>query len=77
MITDAEKLNSVLLGLTLISVLHKLYPDEFEMDKVMGLLGNAEAMKKLKAGQSPAEVLQRRQLGNAGISGKAPEGFDL
>lgn len=57
-VTDAEKLNSVLLGLSLISVLNRLYPNDFEMDKVLGLLGNAEAMKKLQAGQSPAEVLR-------------------
>lgn len=58
LITDAEKLNSVLLGFTLISVLHKLYPEEFDMSNVIELLGNAEAMKRLTAGQSPAEVLR-------------------
>jgi len=57
LITNTEKLNSVLLGLTLISVLHKLYPGEFEMDNVMELLGNAEVMKKLKAGQSLAAMI--------------------
>jgi uncharacterized protein YbbC (DUF1343 family) len=57
-VTDAEKLNSVLLGLSLISVLHRLYPNNFEMDKVLALLGNAEAMEKLQAGRSPAEVLR-------------------
>ncbi len=61
-LTDSEKLNSVLLGLTLISVLHKLYPAEFDINSAMGLLGNAEAMRKLQAGQPPSEVLQ------AGIS---------
>jgi uncharacterized protein YbbC (DUF1343 family) len=58
LITNSEKLNSVLVGLTLISVLHRLYPDKFEMGNVMNLLGNVEAMKRLKAGESPAEVLQ-------------------
>ena len=57
-IIDPGKLNSVLLGLSLISVLHRLYPDQFEIDKVMELLGNAEAMRKLKAGQTPLDVLR-------------------
>jgi uncharacterized protein YbbC (DUF1343 family) len=56
--TSPEKLNSVLLGLTLISVLHTLYPKEFDIDGVQELLGNAEAMKMLKTGRRPSEVLQ-------------------
>jgi uncharacterized protein YbbC (DUF1343 family) len=57
-ITDVEKLSPVLLGLSLISVLHRLYPDRFEIDKALELLGNEEALKRLKAGQSPDEVLR-------------------
>lgn len=57
-ITDLEKLNSVLLGLSIISTLRRLYPDKFQMDKVMDLLGNEKAMKMLRAGESPAEVLR-------------------
>ena len=58
LITNSEKLNSVLVGLTLISVLQRLYPEKFEIGLVIGLLGNSEALKRLKAGKSPAEVLQ-------------------
>jgi uncharacterized protein YbbC (DUF1343 family) len=58
MIVDREKVHSVMLGLTLISVLHRLYPDEFELENVMQLLCNAKAMEMLKAGLSPVEVLQ-------------------
>ena len=57
-ITDTEKLNSVFLGLSLVSILHRLYPDKFQIDKVLELLGNTEALKRLKAGQSPEQVLQ-------------------
>ncbi len=57
-ITDTANLNSVLLGLSLISILHRLYPDEFEIGKVMELLGNAEAMRRLQAGESPDRVLR-------------------
>jgi len=58
LLTEPEKLNSVLLGLTLVSALRDLYPDNFEMDGVMDLLGNAGAMKRLKAGESPEAIFQ-------------------
>jgi uncharacterized protein YbbC (DUF1343 family) len=57
LITNCEKLNSVLVGLTFISVLHRLYPGKFEMGTAIRLVGNMEAMKRLKAGESPADVL--------------------
>ncbi len=57
-VTDVENLNSVLLGLSLISILNRLYRDEFQMNKAIELLGNAEAMKNLREGKSPAEVLR-------------------
>lgn len=57
-ITDIEKFRSVYLGLALISILHKLYPEEFEIDNVIDLLGNEDAMRRIKAGQSPDEVIR-------------------
>jgi uncharacterized protein YbbC (DUF1343 family) len=57
-VTDPERLNSVLLGLTIASILHRLYPAKFEIAKVMDLLGNAGAMQKLQAGESADKVLQ-------------------
>lgn len=57
-LTDEDKFNSVLAGLTLISALYKLYPDRFEVDKSLPLLGNEKALNTLKAGRSPAAVLQ-------------------
>jgi uncharacterized protein YbbC (DUF1343 family) len=58
LITDSGRLNSVLLGLTLITVLRKLYPEESEIENVVNLLGNKSAMKNLKAGRTPAEILR-------------------
>ncbi len=58
LITNCERLNSVRVGLTLISVLHRLYPEKFDMGTAIRLLGNVAAMKRLKAGEGPAEVLQ-------------------
>ena len=54
-VTEPEKLNSVALGLTMISVLNKLYPVEFTIDRVQDLLGNDEVMQNLKNGKTPSE----------------------
>jgi uncharacterized protein YbbC (DUF1343 family) len=58
LVTDADRLNSVLLGLTLASVLNKLYPNEFKMDTITNFLGNAAAMEMLQAKQPPPKVLR-------------------
>ncbi len=57
-LTNPEKLNSVLLGMTLISTLRRLYPDKFEIDRVLRLLGSERALEQLKAGVPPAEILK-------------------
>jgi uncharacterized protein YbbC (DUF1343 family) len=56
-ISNPIQLNSVLLGLTLASVLNKLYADDFKMDSIGDVLGNASAMRMLKAAKTPSEVL--------------------
>jgi uncharacterized protein YbbC (DUF1343 family) len=56
--SDPDGLDSVLLGLTLIAVLHRLYPGEFEIDNTLRFLGNNAALVELKAGKAPSEVLR-------------------
>jgi uncharacterized protein YbbC (DUF1343 family) len=58
LVTDADRLNSVLLGLTLAFVLNKLYPNEFKMDTIINFLGNTAAMEMLQAKQPPVKVLR-------------------
>ncbi len=62
-LTDRAAFNSVLAGLTLISTLHRLYADRFEMDKVIRLLGNERALNELKRGEAPARVLREANAG--------------
>jgi uncharacterized protein YbbC (DUF1343 family) len=59
LVTDSERLNSVLLGLTLVSTLNKLFPNDFKMDRIWEYLGNALAIRMLEEAQSPAEILRR------------------
>jgi uncharacterized protein YbbC (DUF1343 family) len=55
LVTNADKINPVLFGFAIISVLNKLYPEKFEIGKVMDRLGNADTMKLLKAGRLPGK----------------------
>lgn len=57
---DGKRLESVKLGLTIVLVLQKLYPNKLEIDKMMTLLGNAEVLEILKRGAfPPASTLER------------------
>ncbi|HYQ59818.1 MAG TPA: hypothetical protein VEP29_02115, partial [Desulfatiglandales bacterium] len=42
----------------LISQIYGLYPAKFDIDGVLRLMGNESALKALKAGHSPQEVLR-------------------
>ncbi len=57
LISDIERFQPVLLGLTLISVLHEMYPREFDIDGVNKLLGNEAALRMLKQRRPPAEAM--------------------
>jgi uncharacterized protein YbbC (DUF1343 family) len=61
LLTDRERFDSVHTGMTLISVLYKLYREKFEVDKVVRLLGNEKALAALKGGSPPATVLRDAQ----------------
>ena len=54
----AKKILAFTPGLTLISALHRLYPGKFEIDKVIRLLGNQQALDALKRGEPPADILR-------------------
>lgn len=52
-VTDRLTLDSPELGLELASALHKLYPNDFDMPKLMALLANQKTMDALIAGTDP------------------------
>jgi uncharacterized protein YbbC (DUF1343 family) len=56
-LTDRKAFHSVLTGLTLISTLHRLYGDRFDMTRLIRLLGNEQADNALKRGEAPEKVL--------------------
>jgi uncharacterized protein YbbC (DUF1343 family) len=59
LVTDIERLNSVLFGLTLVSTLNKLYPNDFKMDRIWEYLGNTVATRMLREAHSPSDILRR------------------
>ena len=57
-LTDRNGLDALELGIELAAALHKLYPNEFKIDKMQGLLVNQAAYDALLAGQDPRRIAQ-------------------
>src|SRR5713226_8766472 len=55
-ITDRSRFQSVLTGLEIAVALHQLFPAEWKIDSYSRLLVNAEALERLKRGESVEEV---------------------
>jgi uncharacterized protein YbbC (DUF1343 family) len=49
------------LGIEIAALLEKMYPEEFEVEKTITLLGNAETVQKLKDGVPAAEIVKSWQ----------------
>ncbi len=56
-ITDRASLNSMLMGLEIAAALNKLYPENFSLDKMIELVGNADTIAKLKSGEAPTRIV--------------------
>jgi uncharacterized protein YbbC (DUF1343 family)/CubicO group peptidase (beta-lactamase class C family) len=56
-ITDRASLDSMLMGFEIAAALQKLYPRNFQMDKMITLVGNSAAMARLKNGDAPTRIL--------------------
>jgi uncharacterized protein YbbC (DUF1343 family)/CubicO group peptidase (beta-lactamase class C family) len=55
-LTDREALASPMLGVELISALHRLYPDRFQLEATLGMLGSRRALEQISAGQDPGSI---------------------
>jgi len=56
-VSDRATFEPMRAGLEIAAVLAKLYPGNFEVSKMMALVGNAETIAKLKAGETPATIV--------------------
>jgi len=60
-VTDRNVLDSPQMGIELAAALHKLYPDNWKIDKISGLLANQQIFDQLSAGSDPREIAQSWQ----------------
>ena len=56
-ITDRASLNSMLMGLEIAAALYKLYPNHFELEKMIELVGSADTIANLKSGEAPTRIV--------------------
>jgi len=56
-ITDRFKVRSMRMGLEIAAILLKLYPKQFEISKMIELVGNADTMQQLQSGVPPEKIV--------------------
>jgi uncharacterized protein YbbC (DUF1343 family) len=56
MLSDRDKLDPTLLGVEIISALHKLYPEDFQINKTLDLIGSREVLREIKSGENPVAI---------------------
>ncbi len=57
-LVDRNTLNSPLLGLEIISALHHLFQDRFEIDRTQAMVGSQETIAAVKDGKDPMTIAQ-------------------
>jgi uncharacterized protein YbbC (DUF1343 family)/CubicO group peptidase (beta-lactamase class C family) len=55
-VTDRNVLDTPELGLEVAAALHKLYPDQYQLDKIETLLANRAALHDLETGRDPQRI---------------------
>jgi uncharacterized protein YbbC (DUF1343 family) len=56
-ITDRKTFRSMPMGLEIADVLHRLYPDQFQLEKTIALLGSEVTIERLARGDDPAQIV--------------------
>jgi uncharacterized protein YbbC (DUF1343 family)/CubicO group peptidase (beta-lactamase class C family) len=56
-ITDRASVNAMLMGLEIASLLNKKYPNNFQLAKMIELLGSSATIDRLKAGDAPSRIV--------------------
>lgn len=57
-VTDPQSFRSMLMGLEFVSVLHKLYPENFDVAKTIELLGSKSTVDALERSDDPSRIVQ-------------------
>jgi len=56
-ISDRFKVRSMRIGLEIAAILQKLYPKQFEISKMVELVGNSDALQQLQSGVAPEKIV--------------------
>jgi uncharacterized protein YbbC (DUF1343 family) len=56
-VTNRDSFASMRMGIEIAAALAKLYPRNFDATKIIALVGNAETIRRLKAGDAPAAIV--------------------
>jgi uncharacterized protein YbbC (DUF1343 family) len=56
-ITNRAELNSMRMGLDIAAALHRLYPQQFHLEKTIELLGSQATLERLEHGDDPARII--------------------
>ena len=57
-ITDRQAVRAMRLGVEIATILHKMYPDKFDVEKLITLVGNADTIRQLQAGTAPEQIVE-------------------
>ena len=55
-VSDRRRLDSVLLGVEILSTLYRLYPNDFRIDKALSLIGSRAVLQAIKDGKEPQSI---------------------
>jgi uncharacterized protein YbbC (DUF1343 family) len=56
-VTERDKFRSMLMGLEIAEALHKLYPQQFQIEKMITLLGSQSTVERLERGEAPKAIV--------------------
>jgi uncharacterized protein YbbC (DUF1343 family) len=56
-IMNRAELNSMRMGLEIAAALHRFYPQQFHLDKIIELLGSQTTLERLERGDDPARII--------------------
>jgi len=62
-LVDRAALDTPALGVELAAALYRLYPDKFQLDRTVGMIGSRQVLQAIKNGNDPREIQSRWQGG--------------
>ncbi len=57
-LTDRKRLDPAMLGIEVISALHKLYPKDFQVDKTLDIIASRKVLQEIRDGRDPRDIVQ-------------------